>query len=57
MQIYYILVRERNSKTAPMGGEISVGDLLTMRKLIKTQMQHLIYISTNAIYQAQRKLV
>ncbi len=29
-------MRERNSKTAPMGGEISAGDLLTMRKLEKT---------------------
>ncbi len=27
---------ERNSKTAPMGVEISVGDLLTMRKLKNT---------------------
>ncbi len=28
--------RERNSKTAPMGVEISAGDLLTMRKLKNT---------------------
>ncbi len=27
------LMRERNSKTAPMGVEISAGDLLTTRKL------------------------
>ncbi len=27
------LARERNSKTAPMGGEITAGDLLTMCKL------------------------
>ncbi len=30
------LARERNSKTAPMGGEISVCDLLTMCKLKNT---------------------
>ncbi len=30
------LAREYNSKTAPMGGEISAGNLLTMRKLKNT---------------------
>ncbi len=30
------LVRERKSKTAPMGGEIYAGDLLTMHKLKNT---------------------
>ncbi len=30
------LAREPNSKTVPMGGEISAGDLLTMHKLKNT---------------------
>ncbi len=52
------LARERNSKTAPMGGDISEGDLLTTAQ-IKEHTRNiyiLINISTNAIYQAQRKL-
>ncbi len=32
------LAREHNSKTTPMGGEISAGDLLTIRKLKNTDM-------------------
>ncbi len=43
------LAREHNTKKAPMGGEISVGDLLTMPQIKRTQTQHLIYISTNTI--------
>ncbi len=49
MQIYYILARERNSKTAPMGGEISVGDLLTMRKLRNTDATSHLHIDQRNI--------
>ncbi len=48
------LARERNSKTAPMGVDISAGDLLTMRKLNTDTTSF--YISINTIYQAQCKL-
>ncbi len=40
--------RECNSKTVPTDMEISAGDLRTTER---RQTQHLIYISTNAIYQ------
>ncbi len=43
------LARERNSKTAPIGGEISAGDLLTMRKLKNTDAPSHLHIDQRNI--------
>ncbi len=43
------LLRERNSKTAPMGGEIYVGDLLTTRKLKNTEATSHLHIDQRNI--------
>ncbi len=43
------LARERNSKTAPMGGEISAGDLQTMRKLKNTDATSHLHIDQRNI--------
>ncbi len=48
--------RERNSKTAPMGVEIFVGDLQTTHKLKNTDTTSHLHIDQRNIYQAQRKL-
>ncbi len=50
------LAREPNSKTAPMGVEISAGDLLTMRKL-KNATSHLHVDQCNIPSTAQISIV
>ncbi len=43
------LAREHNSNTALMGGEISAGDLLTMRKLKNTDAKPHLHIDQHNI--------